>query len=63
MSTPRVAELFSRDRTTIVHALRVVEESRDDPVFNRKLSQTEDFLILSLNSFRPNRLSDGRGTI
>jgi len=52
MSTPRVAELFSRDRSTIVHALQVVEESREDPVFNRKLSKTEDFLIDSLHIFK-----------
>ena len=51
MSTPRVAELFTRDRTTIIHALNVVEESRDDPVFNRKLIKTEEFLIGSLHAF------------
>ena len=53
MSTPRVAELFTRDRSTIVHALQVVEESRDDPVFNRKLIKTEDFLIQSLHTYGP----------
>jgi hypothetical protein len=52
MSAPRVAELFSRDRTTIIHAVQVVEESRDDPVFNRKLIKTENFLIESLQAFR-----------
>lgn len=52
MSTPRVAELFSRDRSTIVHAVSVVEDSRDDPVFNRKLLKAEDFLIQSLHTFR-----------
>ena len=55
MSTPRVAELFTRDRSTIIHALRVVEESRDDPVFNRKLIKTEAFLTQSLHTFRPTR--------
>ena len=55
MSTPRVAELFTRDRTTIIHALRVVEESREDPVFNRKLLKTEAFLIDSLHRFRPEK--------
>ena len=52
MSIPRVAELFSRDRSTIVHALNVVEESRDDPVFNRKLLKAEAFLTDSLQTFR-----------
>lgn len=52
MSTPRVSELFSRDRSTIVHALNVVEDSRDDPVFNRKLIKAEDFLIESLHTYR-----------
>ena len=52
MSIPRVAELFSRDRTTIIHALRVVEDSRDDPVFNRKLMKAESFLTDSLQTFR-----------
>lgn len=51
MSIPRVAELFSRDRTTITHALAVVEESREDPVFNRKLMKMEDFLLDSWRSF------------
>ena len=52
MSIPRVAELFSRDRSTIVHALNVVEDSRDDPVFNRKLLKAEAFLNDSLHTFR-----------
>ena len=52
MSVPRVAELFTRDRSTIVHALSVVEDSRDDPVFNRKLLKTEDFLIQGLHIFK-----------
>jgi hypothetical protein len=51
MSLPRVAELFSRDRSTIAHALGVVEESRDDPVFNRKLGQIETVLMKSANTF------------
>ena len=52
MSIPRVADLFSRDRSTIVHALNVVEDSRDDPVFNRKLEKIETFLTDSLQIFR-----------
>lgn len=52
MSTPRVAELFTRDRSTISHAVNVVEDSRDDPVFNRKLLKAESFLIESLHMFK-----------
>ena len=52
MSIPRVAELFTRDRTTIIHALNVVEEGREDPVFNRKLMRAETFLSESLQTFR-----------
>lgn len=52
MSLPRVAELFSRDRSTIVHALNVIEETREDPVFNRKLTRAEDFLTQSAINFR-----------
>ncbi len=52
MSKPRVAELFSRDRSTISHALNVVEDSRDDPVFNRKLLKAESFLTDSWHRLR-----------
>lgn len=52
MSIPRVAQLFNRDRSTIVHALNVIEEGRDDPVFNRKLVKAETFLTESLQIFR-----------
>jgi len=52
MSIPRVAQLFSRDRSTIVHALNVIEEGREDPVFNRKLCKAETFLLDSLQTFR-----------
>ncbi len=53
MTATRTGEVFSRDRSTITHALRVVEESRDDPVFNRKLLKAEDFLTACLDTFRP----------
>lgn len=52
MSVPRVAELFNRDRSTIIHALNVIEEAREDPVFNRKLAKAESFLMDSLQTFR-----------
>ncbi len=52
LSLARTAEVFGRHYSTISHALRVVEESRDDAVFNRKLMKTEDFLSESLTTFR-----------
>jgi len=52
MTMTRAAELFARDRSTVSHALKVIEDSRDDPVFNRKLEKVEDFLQQSLETFR-----------
>ncbi len=40
----RTAELFSRDRSTVSHACNVVEDSRDDEIFNAKLERLERFL-------------------
>ena len=51
MTATRTAELFSRDRSTVAHALNVIEESRDDTVFNRKLTKVEDFLLDSSATF------------
>jgi len=44
LTVTRTAELFGRDRSTVSHALNVVEDSREDPVFDRKLTKVEDFL-------------------
>lgn len=40
----RVARVFGRDRSTVSHACRVVEEYRDDPVIDEKLNKLESFL-------------------
>ena len=40
----RTAQMFSRDRSTVSHACNVVEDSRDDPIFNAKLERLEGFL-------------------
>jgi hypothetical protein len=50
LTATRTAELFSRDRSTITHAIRVVEDSREDPVFNRKLLKAEDVLSQSVDA-------------
>ncbi len=39
-----VANLFNKDRSTVSHACKVVEESRDDAVFDMKLIRLENFL-------------------
>lgn len=36
-----VGILFGRDRTTVAHACGVIEERRDDPVFDRSMDQLE----------------------
>lgn len=36
-----VGRLFARDRTTVAHACAVVEDRRDDPVFDRALAVLE----------------------
>lgn len=47
----RTAELFRRDRSTVAHAIQVIEDAREDPVFNRKLIQIEAFLSNGLSAF------------
>ena len=41
LSLTEVAEAFGRDRTTVSHACHLVEDMRDNPVFDRQLSQME----------------------
>lgn len=40
-SLTEVGRLFARDRTTVAHACCVVEDRRDDPVFDRTLELLE----------------------
>ena len=51
-----VGRLFARDRSTVAHACTVVEDRRDDPVFDRSL----DVLEVALR-FAASSASDGRG--
>ncbi len=39
-----VARLFAKDRSTVSHACKVVEESREDQLFDLKLIRLENFL-------------------
>jgi len=41
LSFTEVGEIFHRDRTTVAHACGVVEDRRDDPVFDRSLELLE----------------------
>jgi chromosomal replication initiation ATPase DnaA len=36
-----IGHLFGRDRTTVAHACAVVEDRRDDPIFDRTLELLE----------------------
>lgn len=44
MTMTRIGELFGRDRSTVSHALRVVEDGRTDPVFDAKVDRLELWL-------------------
>lgn len=41
--------LFNRDRTTAAHACRLVEDRRDDPLFDRLLADLEEDLRTASN--------------
>lgn len=53
-----VGQIFARDRTTVAHACAVIEDRRDDPVFDRALELME-WIIPSLigHDLHPYRLS------
>jgi chromosomal replication initiation ATPase DnaA len=41
LSFTEVGALFARDRTTVAHACTVIEDRRDDPIFDRALELLE----------------------
>ena len=43
-SKTRIAEIFGRHFSTVSHACKVIEEDRDDPVFDDKLISLENRL-------------------
>jgi hypothetical protein len=47
LSLTDVGQIFARDRTTVAHACAVIEDRRDDPVFDRALELME-WIIPSL---------------
>lgn len=46
LSLKTVGVYFGRDRTTAAHACRLVEDRRDDRVFDEELAELEDLLRL-----------------
>jgi len=44
LTKQRIAELFERHYTTVSHACRLIEEQRDDSIFDAKLLRLENFL-------------------
>ncbi|HHL43934.1 MAG TPA: chromosomal replication initiator DnaA [Hellea balneolensis] len=40
----RISKAFSRDRSTVAYGCEVIEDSREDPVFDAKLEELEQFL-------------------
>jgi hypothetical protein len=49
LSLSQTGVLFHRDRTTVAHACALVEDMRDDPVFDRVLDLLEDVLLALIN--------------
>lgn len=41
LSLTEVGRLYGRDRTTVAHACALVEDRRDDPIFDRAMSALE----------------------
>lgn len=57
-----VADFFGRDRTTVSHACRLIEDMRDDPSFERKISRMETFASAAAelaNASRNNSIGSG----
>ena len=50
MTITEVGQRFGRDRTTVAHACRTVEDKRDDPQVERLLSFLEEALVTCLGS-------------
>lgn len=44
-----VAKFLARDRTTISHGCRLIEDMRDDDAFDQKISKMEFFALAAMN--------------
>ncbi|WP_034388014.1 helix-turn-helix domain-containing protein [Hellea balneolensis] len=60
LTKQRIAEVFERHYTTVSHACRLIEDQRDDPVFDAKLLKLENFLgqapLPSADNFKESEL-------
>ena len=57
LSMTAAGRLFGRDRTTVAHACLIVEDRRDDPMFDRALDLLEwavPVMVLRPGPFLPN---------
>lgn len=45
LSHSEVGRIYNRDRTTVGHACALVEDRRDDPVFDRTLANIEEIVV------------------
>ncbi len=52
LSLSGVGRLFGRDRTTVAHGCALVEDARDDAVFDRTLSHMESAIACQMDLFR-----------
>jgi chromosomal replication initiation ATPase DnaA len=58
MSLGRVASAFGRDRSTVAHACRIIEDQREDDDFDDHLEALEEFLRAAPDKPRPPRWSE-----
>lgn len=45
LSLTEAGKIFGRDRTTVAHGCKIIEDLRDDPIMDRALSILENALI------------------
>jgi hypothetical protein len=55
MSLQRVAIAFERDRSTVAHACRLIEDKRDEPEFDARIGALEEALRLAPARARPGK--------
>jgi chromosomal replication initiation ATPase DnaA len=52
LSLSCVGRMFNRDRTTVAHACALVEDARDEAVFDRTLNHLESAIACQMDLFR-----------
>ena len=60
MSLSRVAYAFERDRSTVAHACRVIEDRRDESEFDARIAAREEALRLTPAPAAPARAGAGQ---